>query len=99
MLYDLAKDPKSYARDFHDVTTGNNALNLTALGFPAASQFGFAAAPGYDLATGLGSPNVSNLLFDLQKRDSGGIPGNLLNIVKAVVGKGHGEKRGFDPSK
>jgi subtilase family serine protease len=97
-LYDIAKDPRSYARDFHDITTGNNALNLMALGFPAASQFGFAAAPGYDLATGLGSPNVSNLLFDLQKRDSGNVPGNLLKAFKAVI-KGHLKKHGFDPSK
>jgi subtilase family serine protease len=99
-LYDLAKDPKTYARDFHDITTGNNALNLMALGFPAASQFGFEAAPGYDLATGLGSPNVSNLLFDLQKRNAGNIPGNLLKAIKAVI-KGHGGKKhgGFDPSK
>jgi subtilase family serine protease len=97
-LYDIAKDPKAYARDFHDITTGNNALDLMALGFPAASQFGFAAAPGYDLATGLGSPNVSNLLFDLQKRDSGNVPGNLLKAFKAII-KGHGKKRGFDPSK
>jgi subtilase family serine protease len=97
-LYDIAKDPRSYARDFHDITTGNNALDLTALAFPAASEFGFAAAPGYDLATGLGSPNVSNLLFDLQKRDGGAIPGNLLKAVKAIT-KGHGKKHGFDPSK
>jgi len=97
-LYEIAKDPTAYARDFHDITTGNNALNLMALGFPAASQFGFAAAPGYDLATGLGSPNVSNLLFDLQKRDSGNVPGNLLKAFKAV-GKDHGKKHGFDPSR
>jgi subtilase family serine protease len=97
-LYDLAKDPRTYARDFHDITTGNNALNLMALGFPAASQFGFSAAPGYDLATGLGTPNVSNLLFDLQKQSSGNIPGNLLKALKAVL-KGKLKKHGFDPSK
>src|SRR5439155_6768214 len=37
------------AADFHDVVTGDN---------------GFAAGPGYDLVTGLGSPNVS-LVADL----------------------------------
>jgi subtilase family serine protease len=97
-LYDLAKDPRSYARDFHDITSGSNALNLMALGFPAASQFGFSAAPGYDLATGLGTPNVSNLLFDLRKREPGNVPGNLLKAVKAII-KSHGKKHGFDPSK
>ena len=38
---------------FHDVTTGNNALDSTV---------GFAAGPGYDLTTGWGTPNVANLV-------------------------------------
>lgn len=37
-------------RDFHDVTTGGN---------------GFDATGGYDLVTGLGTPNVKNLMADL----------------------------------
>ncbi len=36
--------------DFHDITTGNN---------------GFAAGPGYDLATGLGTPVANTLVPDL----------------------------------
>jgi hypothetical protein len=36
--------------DFHDITTGNN---------------GHAAGPGYDLVTGLGSPNAPSLVTDL----------------------------------
>lgn len=36
--------------DFHDITSGNN---------------GYAAQTGYDLVTGRGSPNTSNLLYDL----------------------------------
>jgi subtilase family serine protease len=45
--------PKLYtlpAIDFHDITTGNN---------------GFAAGPGYDLVTGIGSPNTPLLIPDL----------------------------------
>jgi len=38
------------SRDFHDITTGSN---------------GFPATPGYDLATGLGSPVVNYLVQDL----------------------------------
>ncbi len=38
------------ASNFHDITTGNN---------------GFAAAPGYDLVTGLGSPVANQLVPDL----------------------------------
>jgi subtilase family serine protease len=97
-LYDLAKDKRAYARDFHDITTGNNTLDLRALGFPAASQFGFAAAPGYDIPTGLGTPDVTNLLADLQRGSSG--LGDLLGIVlkrfKDDV-RGHGRHHRFDP--
>ena len=98
LLYELAKDKRAYARDFNDITTGSNALDLRAYGAPAPSEFGFAAAPGYDLATGLGTPNVANLLGDLARRDSGEIPGNVAHGPKAdkpdKVKHHH-----FDPSK
>jgi subtilase family serine protease len=51
--------------DFHDITVGNNALD---------SSVGFSAGPGYDLATGLGTPNVSNLVQDLATVNTGGNP-------------------------
>jgi hypothetical protein len=54
------------------------------------SDFGFTAAPGYDLPTGLGTPNVSNLLADLAKGGSGAIPGNLFHGNKGGNGKGKG---------
>jgi subtilase family serine protease len=38
---------------FHDITVGNDALDSTN---------GFAASPGFDLATGWGTPDVSNLI-------------------------------------
>lgn len=44
---------------FHDITIGNNML-------PGAPLPGFDAGPGYDLATGLGTPNVANLIDDLK---------------------------------
>ena len=49
----------AHAGDFHDITVGNNML----AGSPVA---GFNAGPGYDLATGLGTPNVANLINDLE---------------------------------
>jgi kumamolisin len=49
-LYKLAEAPKPY-RPFHDITTGGNDYYL--------------ATPGYDMATGLGSPDVWNLARDL----------------------------------
>jgi uncharacterized repeat protein (TIGR03803 family) len=48
----------SYASAFHDITTGNNANGCCG----TASFF---AAPGYDLATGWGTPNGSNLISAL----------------------------------
>lgn len=54
-LYAIGANPSKYASDFHDVTSGNN--NLNGPGFPAGS--------GYDIPTGLGTPNAGNLIFDL----------------------------------
>ena len=51
-LYDAAAS--GYAADFHDVTSGNNDFTGTNGGR-------FPAAPGYDMATGLGSPNAAPL--------------------------------------
>jgi subtilase family serine protease len=65
-LYMLARDRSDYRQDFHDITTGNNALFGDLYGFP-----GFDAGRGYDLPTGLGTPVVSNLIKDLAGRDMG----------------------------
>ena len=54
-LYAIGANPGKYASDFHDITSGNNALNGP----------GFSAGAGYDIPTGLGSPNAGNLIFDL----------------------------------
>jgi subtilase family serine protease len=43
---------------FNDVTSGN-------IGGPGGSGPGYAAAAGYDLASGWGSPNVTNLIANL----------------------------------
>jgi subtilase family serine protease len=49
-------DEKSSPAVFHDITTGNNALDSTV---------GFSAKRGYDLTTGWGTPNVANLVAAL----------------------------------
>jgi subtilase family serine protease len=54
-LYNIARGP-AYHLAFHDITVGNDGL----LG--AASE---SARPGYDMPTGLGSPNVRNLIAEL----------------------------------
>jgi kumamolisin len=64
-LYALARHGSDSGSDFHDITVGNNALD---------SPVGFSAGPGYDLATGLGTPNVANLVHDLAGAQAGGNP-------------------------
>jgi subtilase family serine protease len=54
-LYQIANSAQ-YANDYFDVTTGNNQTT---------SIPGYSASPGWDAVTGLGSPNVANLLPDL----------------------------------
>jgi MYXO-CTERM domain-containing protein len=59
LLYNLGTTTPSA---FHDITTGNNEVACTAsqTGCPASGEFGYAAAMGYDCATGLGSLDVYN---------------------------------------
>jgi subtilase family serine protease len=54
-LYSIGANGAKYAADFHDITVGQNGLGTS----------GFAAGPGYDIPTGLGSPNFANLVNDL----------------------------------
>jgi subtilase family serine protease len=51
-LYAIAQNAAAYQSNFHDITTGSN---------------GFSAKTGYDLATGLGTPQVNNLVLTLAK--------------------------------
>ena len=60
-IYQLAKSGR-YAADFHDITVGNNA-NTTC------GSTMYPAVAGYDLATGLGTPNGQALINDLAPFD------------------------------
>ena len=62
IVYPLALTP-DYVNDFHDITSGNN--------FNSYSPDLFSAVTGYDLATGLGSPNGQNLINALAPANSG----------------------------
>jgi subtilase family serine protease len=46
-----------YATDFHDITVGNDRL--------VGSNVGFSAGTGYDVASGIGSPIVDQLIVDI----------------------------------
>jgi subtilase family serine protease len=63
-LYKLASNQSTYAADFNDVTVGNNTTD--------ASVPGYAATPGWDAVTGLGTPNAAKLLPDLVSAVHGG---------------------------
>lgn len=52
-IYNIGRGP-SYTADFHDTTTGNN--------YSSSSPSSFAAATGYDLCTGWGTPSGTNLI-------------------------------------
>jgi kumamolisin len=58
-LYALARSKQPYP-PFHDVTLGTN------LAYPAT--------PGYDMASGLGTPDAWNLARDLLRYEHGGKP-------------------------
>lgn len=65
VLYNLAGNSGTYASVFHDVTVGNNSV-VCASGSPNCGTNGFLtgynSGAGYDLATGLGSVDVSALV-------------------------------------
>lgn len=67
-LYEIALGG-SYASNFHDITTGNNIT----------SQSGgkWSAVTGYDLCTGLGTPNGGTLITTLTSGGGGGTNYNI----------------------
>jgi len=62
IIYPLAQTA-GYGNDFHDITSGNN--------FDSYSPDLFSAVTGYDLATGLGSPNGQDLINALAPINTG----------------------------
>ena len=60
-LYQLAATTPSA---FHDITVGGNTVPCSSgtLDCGASSYLGYAATPGYDLATGLGTLDVFKLI-------------------------------------
>jgi hypothetical protein len=56
VLYYIGRNPTNYAADFHDITVGQNTDN---------EGLYYRAGPGYDLCTGLGSPNGQTFINDI----------------------------------
>lgn len=55
-LYAIASDPIAYPKAFHDITVGSNAFFGP----------GFSASAGYDIPSGVGTPDVANLITALK---------------------------------
>ena len=68
-LYSIYGDRSEYSRDFHQVTSGFDGE--------------YRAGPGYNLVTGLGSPDLSRLAADIKSE-----AGNLTIHVSTAPGKG-----------
>jgi hypothetical protein len=56
-LYRIGHSPQ-YHRAFHDITNGNNTVTLPS----GKNVVGYRARPGWDAASGLGSPNAQVLV-------------------------------------
>jgi subtilase family serine protease len=64
-LYQIYANKAEYASAFHDITAGNNTWNGIT---------GYSATPGWDAATGLGTPDVHNLVTALASTTGGTAP-------------------------
>ncbi|HEX4066952.1 MAG TPA: S53 family peptidase [Acidobacteriaceae bacterium] len=61
-LYALAASTATYASAFHDIVDGTNACTAGSAYCSTTGASEYAATPGYDEATGLGSVDFNNLL-------------------------------------
>jgi len=80
---DLYRLAQSTPDAFHDITTGDNRLPCEQ-GSPGCTEagMGYAAGPGYDLATGLGSIDAYRLVTEWQ---IGSTTATVLSIAPAVI--------------
>ncbi|MDQ6661276.1 MAG: S53 family peptidase, partial [Chloroflexota bacterium] len=72
-LYRLFNAQQAYPA-FHDVTTGNNLF--------------YPATPNYDLASGLGSPDIYNIARDFVALSSGGMPNPTPSPASSIIQNG-----------
>lgn len=71
-LYTIGHIPPLYHSDFHDITSGNNTVQEPDANNNLVTVQGFNASRGWDPTTGLGTPNVTNLLALLLRYDHNG---------------------------
>jgi uncharacterized repeat protein (TIGR01451 family) len=88
-IYALAKTP-AYASCFHDVTSGNNTWSQSPTNFYAVS--------GFDLGTGLGSPNGTNLINALATSGNGITGGLIISAPRGPYGSTLSVMNGSNPN-
>jgi hypothetical protein len=64
-LYQIYDNSSAYSLAFHDITTGNNSWGGVT---------GYSAGPGWDAATGIGTPDVDQLVMALASTTAGTTP-------------------------
>jgi uncharacterized protein (TIGR03437 family) len=81
-LYRLAQTNPSV---FHDITIGSNFVPCSpgSTSCPPSGQYGYAAGPGYDQATGLGSVDANALVTQWQGGSAAQSPISTSNSVTA----------------
>ena len=90
-LYSLAAQPSVYSSAFHDITAGTTACAAGDGNCGTAGESVYAATTGYDMATGLGSIDLANLVTAWPSTSPTGLSStNTLffdNPVTAVAGQ------------
>ncbi len=81
-IYEIANE-SLYGSAFHDVTGGSNVWDYSA---GESSTFQFYAVTGYDLCTGLGTPNGTNLINALVNPDPLVISTNYGYTFSGIIG-------------
>ena len=81
VLYSLASNRTFYAAVFHDITSGTNACVAGVGVCAAAGQSGYAATPGYDEATGLGSVDFGHLVTAWPSSGSANLTGTNILLI------------------
>jgi subtilase family serine protease len=85
-LYSLASNTTTYASAFHDITlAGNQCLAGTAVCGAGLDTTDYAAATGYDEATGLGSIDLNNLLTAWPKAAAASLAETTTTVTAATT--------------
>ncbi len=66
-IYNIGRS-SSYSRTFHDITFGNNTIQLPDANSNIVTIIGFSASRGWDPVTGWGTPIASNLVWLLKSK-------------------------------